>query len=98
MPEVYITRFYRKFEGWDSGIQGKFGSLSFLTRPKAATKYPRLVEAARFQPSAFSAQLLNKHRKHAFDFYSLLHQFLIVIGRHKFQITSQEKLIFQLAG
>jgi len=31
MPEVYITQFYRKFEGSHSGIQGKFGSLSFLS-------------------------------------------------------------------
>jgi hypothetical protein len=32
-----------------------------LARPEAATKYPRLVRAARFQPSAFSAQVPPKH-------------------------------------
>jgi len=35
---------------------------------KAATKYSRLVEAARYQPSALSVQLLNEHCEHAFDF------------------------------
>jgi excinuclease ABC subunit A len=31
MPEAYIRHFYRKFEGRDSRIQGKLGSLSFLS-------------------------------------------------------------------
>ena len=62
-----------------------------LARPEAATKYLGLVVAARFQPSTFSSQLLNKHRQHAFDFGGLLLQLLIVIGLDQFQISTQEK-------
>jgi hypothetical protein len=47
------------------------------------------VEAARFQQSAFSGRLPNEHRKHAFDFDSLLHQFFIVIGPDIFQVTNR---------
>jgi len=53
---------------------------------------------ARFQPSAFSSQLLNKHRQHALDFCGLLFEALIVIALDQFQISGQEKLILQLAG
>jgi hypothetical protein len=49
-------------------------------------------------PRAFSTQLLNKHREHAFNLGGLLRQLFIVVGRDQFQVSSQEKLIFQLAG
>jgi hypothetical protein len=38
------------------GTVKRVGSLSFPARPEAATKYPPLVRAARFQRSAFSNQ------------------------------------------
>ena len=38
---------------------------------------------------AFSVQLLNQHREHAFDFDGLLGQVFVVIGRDEFQISSQ---------
>ena len=55
-------------------------------------------DAARFQPSAFSTQLLNKHRGHAFDLGGLLCQLFTVPELDQFQISSQEEMIFQLAG
>lgn len=68
----------------------------------AATKL-RIRLAARCQRSsalslAFSVQLLNEHREHAFDFDGLLGQVFVVIGRDQFQISSQQKLVFQFAG
>jgi len=64
----------------------------------AATKGMGLVVGARSQPSAFSSQLLNKHRQHAFDLGSLLLELFIMSGLNEFEVSSQEKLIFQLAG
>ena len=52
--------------------------------------------AARFQQSAFSSQLPNKHYEHAFDVGGLLYQLFIVIWLNQFQIPCEKKLILQL--
>ena len=39
MPEGDIITFYRKFEGSHSGIQGKFGSLSFLSLADSLSEF-----------------------------------------------------------
>ena len=69
-----------------------------LARPGAAAICRELVVAARSQRSAFSSQLLNKHRQHAFDLGGLLLELFIVFRLDQFQVSSQEKLILQLAG
>jgi len=46
----------------------------FHCAAEAATKYSKLVEAARFQPSAFRAQLLDERREHGFDFNRIASQ------------------------
>jgi hypothetical protein len=56
------------------------------------------VPAARYQLSAFSGQLLNEHCEHAFDLGGLLRQFFVVVGFDQFQVSSQKKVILQLAG
>jgi len=56
------------------------------------------VPAARYRLSAFSGQLLNEHGEHAFDLGGLLRQLLIVVGFDQFQVSSQKKVILQLAG
>src|SRR3989442_1144837 len=51
---------------------------------------PRAVSAQLSALSlAFSVQLLNQHREHAFDVDGLLCQLFIVIGRNELQISSE---------
>ena len=54
--------------------------------------------AARYQLSVFSGQLLNECCEHAFDLGGLLRQFFVVVGFDQFQVSSQKKVILQLAG
>ena len=72
------------------------GSLFRLARPEAATKYLRLVRGRAL--SAFSCQLLHKHRQHAFDFGDPGIELFIVIEPDQLQISTQEEMIFELAG
>ena len=56
-------RFAIRFGGWKATVIREDTAIRQLEIPsaaRAATKYSRLVEAARCQPSAFSDQLLNK--------------------------------------
>jgi hypothetical protein len=98
-PLVYIIPKYRK--PLPEALPGRAAAVRQLELPsaaQAATKCLILVVAARSQPSAFCSQLLNKHRQHAFDLGSLLLEMFIISGLDDFQVSSQEKLIFPLAG
>ncbi len=70
----------------------------FPVRPGAAANYSKLAVAARFQPSSFSCQLLQKHREHAFDLGDLGIELLEVSGLDQLQVSAQEEMIFKLAG
>jgi hypothetical protein len=41
---------------------------------RAATKFSKLMEAARCQPSVLDGQLLNNHPEHSFDFRQVVRQ------------------------
>ena len=56
------------------------------------------MQAARFQLSAFSCQLLQKHRQHAFDFGDVRFELFIVHELNQLQISTQEDLILELAS
>ena len=85
----YFESYILAFIGTDRRTRGRrlcmaAPRLSFLARPEAATKYRTLAMAARFQPSAFSGQPLNKDSQHAFDFGYLLRQQFIIFRLDQF--------------